>query len=170
MEIGNNLKILRKRLKKSQEEVAQDLKLTRSTYSGYENGVAQPNLENIVAFSDYFKVPIDDLIRKDFEKYTNNTIQLEYTIPPINLNHIKNMTTNFGMIQFSKIAQPDKLSGYTLDDNARALIAMCQHFEIYEDESDLILIETYLEFIKYWPKIVTYIFFHLQNNFFPIKS
>jgi transcriptional regulator with XRE-family HTH domain len=32
MEIGNNLKILRKRLKKSQEEVAQDLKLTRSTY------------------------------------------------------------------------------------------------------------------------------------------
>jgi glycosyltransferase involved in cell wall biosynthesis len=86
---------------------------------------------------------------KDFEKYTNNTIQLEYTIPPINLNHIKNMTTNFGMIQFSKIAQPDKLSGYTLDDNARALIAICQHFEIYEDESDLILIETYLEFIKY---------------------
>jgi glycosyltransferase involved in cell wall biosynthesis len=86
---------------------------------------------------------------KDFEKYTNNTIQLEYTIPPINLNHIKNMTTNFGMIQFSKIAQPDRLSGYTLDDNARALIAMCQHFEMYKDVNDLILIETYLNFIKY---------------------
>ena len=29
MEIGNNLKILRKRLKKSQEEVAQDLKVMK---------------------------------------------------------------------------------------------------------------------------------------------
>ena len=72
MEIGNNLKLLRKRLKKSQEEVAQDLNLTRSTYSGYENGVAQPNLDSLIAFSDYFKVSIDDLVRKDFEAYSEN--------------------------------------------------------------------------------------------------
>ena len=76
MEIGNNLKILRKRLKKSQEDVANDLKLTRSSYSGYENGVAQPNLENLIAFSDYYKVPIDDLVRKDFDNFseTDKTI------------------------------------------------------------------------------------------------
>jgi transcriptional regulator with XRE-family HTH domain len=70
MQIGNNLKQLRKRLKRSQEEVAQDLGLTRSTYSGYENGVAQPNLEVLVACSDYFKISIDDLVRKDLEKFT----------------------------------------------------------------------------------------------------
>lgn len=75
MEIGKNLKILRKRLKKSQEEVAQDLKLPRSSYSGYENGVAQPNLENLIAFSDYFKVPIDDLVRKDFESFSENELE-----------------------------------------------------------------------------------------------
>ena len=68
MQIGNNLKQLRKRLKRSQEEVAQDLGLTRSTYSGYENGVAQPNLEVLVACSDYFKISIDDLVRKELEK------------------------------------------------------------------------------------------------------
>lgn len=72
MEIGNNFKLLRKRIKKSQEEVAQDLNLTRSTYSGYENGVAQPNLESLVAFSDYYKVPIDDLVRKDFESLSES--------------------------------------------------------------------------------------------------
>ena len=44
MEIGKNLKLLRNRIKKSQEEVAQELNLTRSSYSGYENNVAQPNL------------------------------------------------------------------------------------------------------------------------------
>ena len=75
MEIGNNLKILRKRLKKSQEEVAQDLNLKRSTYSGYENGVAQPNLENLIAFSDYYKVQIDDLVRKDFDKFSENELE-----------------------------------------------------------------------------------------------
>jgi transcriptional regulator with XRE-family HTH domain len=71
MQIGNNLKLLRKRLKRSQEEVAQALGLTRSTYSGYENGVAQPSLEVLVSFSDYYKVSIDDLVRKDFETYSD---------------------------------------------------------------------------------------------------
>ena len=70
MVIGNNIKLLRKRLKRSQEEVAQLLGLTRSSYSGYENGVAQPSLENLIAFSDYYKVSIDDLIKKDFEAYS----------------------------------------------------------------------------------------------------
>jgi len=86
---------------------------------------------------------------KVFEKFTSNAFQLRYKTPVINLSHIKNMTTNFGMIQFSKIAQPDKFSGYTLDDNARALIALCQHFEMYKNEDDLVLIETYLECIKH---------------------
>lgn len=72
MQIGNNLKLLRKRKKKSQEEVAQELKLTRSSYSGYENGVAQPNLESLIAIGDYYKVSIDELIRKDFEKLSEN--------------------------------------------------------------------------------------------------
>ncbi len=68
MQIGNNLKLLRKRKGKSQEEVANDLGLTRSSYSGYENAVAQPNIESLVVLSDYYKVSIDDMVRKDFEK------------------------------------------------------------------------------------------------------
>lgn len=69
MAIGRNLKLLRNRLKKSQEEVAKDLGLTRSSYSGYENNVAQPNLESLILFSDYYKVSIDDLVRKKFEEF-----------------------------------------------------------------------------------------------------
>ena len=66
MEIAKNLKLLRNRRKKSQEEVATELGLTRSSYSGYENNVAQPNLESLILFSDYYKVSIDDLVRRDF--------------------------------------------------------------------------------------------------------
>ena len=63
-----------------------------------------------------------------FEKMAGDKIAIQYTLPPLNLNHIRHMTTDMGIIQFSKINQPDNCSGYTLDDNSRALVAMCMHF------------------------------------------
>ena len=84
-----------------------------------------------------------------FENMTDGIIQLAYKIPTINLNHLKRLTTDFGMIQFSIINQPDINSGYTLDDNARAMVAMCQHYESTQDADDLTLIELYLNFIEF---------------------
>lgn len=84
-----------------------------------------------------------------FEKMANKKILLHYKIPEINLNHFKNLTTPFAMIQFSKINQPALESGYTLDDNARALVAMCQHFELTKDEADLYYIKLHFNFIKF---------------------
>ncbi|WP_223599441.1 glycosyltransferase [Chryseobacterium sp. GVT01B] len=84
-----------------------------------------------------------------FQQYSKDNMTLHYAFPIINLSHIKNMTTDFGMIQFSKINKPDINSGYTLDDNARAMIVACRHYELSKDESDLDLISTYLKFIKF---------------------
>lgn len=76
-------------------------------------------------------------------------IRLDYQMPPIHLGHLKKMTTAFGMIQFAKINQPDIESGYTLDDNARALIAIVMHYEATFDPKDLPLIRIYLDFIEF---------------------
>ncbi len=76
-------------------------------------------------------------------------IELTYTLPPLNLKHLKKMTTDFGIIQFAKINQPDIESGYTLDDNARALIVMCMHYELTGNPEDLKYIKIYLEFIQF---------------------
>lgn len=84
-----------------------------------------------------------------FEQISNEEIELHYKVPPINLNHFKNLTTDFAMIQFSFINQPDSNSGYTLDDNARALVAICQHYELKKDKNDLEYISKYFHFIKY---------------------
>ena len=51
-----------------------------------------------------------------FEEISRDQIALHYDIPEINLDHIKKMTTDFGMIQFAKINHPDIETGYTLDD------------------------------------------------------
>ncbi|HAQ21393.1 MAG TPA: mannosyltransferase [Prolixibacteraceae bacterium] len=83
-----------------------------------------------------------------FEKIIGNKMKLQYNLPEINLNHVLEMTTDSGIIQFSKINQPDIDSGYTLDDNARALVALCMHFKLTEDKNSLFLIKKYLNFIK----------------------
>jgi glycosyltransferase involved in cell wall biosynthesis len=87
-----------------------------------------------------------DLIGKQLK---TTTPELHYDLPEISLEHIKRLTTETGMIQFSKIDKPDINSGYTLDDNARALIAVAKHYQMTRDESDLHLIEIYLNFIIY---------------------
>ena len=74
---------------------------------------------------------------------------MRYNLPAINLDHLKQMTSNIGIIQFSKINQPDFSTGYTLDDNARALVAVCMYFKMTGDEKYLYYIQKYLNFIKY---------------------
>jgi uncharacterized protein YyaL (SSP411 family) len=59
------------------------------------------------------------------------------------------MTTDFGMIQFAKVAEPDEASGYTLDDNARALIAVTKNFELTGNFENLHLINTYLDYLLF---------------------
>jgi len=62
---SNNIKLLRKRKRFTQEDVAQDLQMKRSTLSGYENEVAHPNINALVSFSEYYNVSVDTLIRID---------------------------------------------------------------------------------------------------------
>ncbi|MEI7509967.1 MAG: glycosyltransferase [Flavobacterium sp.] len=81
--------------------------------------------------------------------FSRNSIPLQYEIPKLSLDHIRKLTTSKGMIQFSSIATPDLHSGYTLDDNARALIAITKHYEVTGDVDDLSLLTTYLDFILF---------------------
>ena len=70
-------------------------------------------------------------------------------LPRINTRHIRKMTDNFGMIQFANYTSPDINSGYTLDDNARALIVAGKLFSKSRNKVFLKMIKTYLNFIRY---------------------
>jgi transcriptional regulator with XRE-family HTH domain len=65
MNFSKNIKFLRNRLGRTQDDVAQALEMKRPTLSGYENQVAQPGVAVLVAFSSYFNVAIDTLIKVD---------------------------------------------------------------------------------------------------------
>jgi transcriptional regulator with XRE-family HTH domain len=78
MYLKENIKLLRKRKKRSQEEVSASLGITRSAYNSYENGVAEPGINILIKFSDFFQINIDKLIRVDLNEIPENQLtQLE---------------------------------------------------------------------------------------------
>ena len=69
MVFNANVKLLRQRRKLTQDMVATGLGVSRSTLNSYENGSVQnPTLESLVAFSKYYKVSIDTLVKVDLTK------------------------------------------------------------------------------------------------------
>lgn len=75
---SKNIKLLRKRCKKTQDDVSQALNMKRSTLSGYENNVGQPGVESLVAISEYYGVTIDTLVKVDLSALSESQLsQLE---------------------------------------------------------------------------------------------
>jgi len=78
MYFTSNIKFLRKRKGRTQDDVAFSMGIKRPTLSGYENGVAEPNMETLFAFSKYYKIAIDTLIRIDLRTFSESQLlQLE---------------------------------------------------------------------------------------------
>jgi transcriptional regulator with XRE-family HTH domain len=63
MYFADNIKFLRKRRGRTQDEASAGLGLKRSTLSGYENGIAEPGIEVLVSFSSYYKISVDKLLK-----------------------------------------------------------------------------------------------------------
>ncbi len=57
-----NLHELRKKIKKTQALVADEIQITRRAYSSYENGEREPSLETLCKLADYFEVTVDALL------------------------------------------------------------------------------------------------------------
>jgi transcriptional regulator with XRE-family HTH domain len=63
---------------RTQDDVAAALGMKRSTLSGYENAIAQPGIEALVVFSEYFRIAIDTLVKVDLSKLPESQLrQLE---------------------------------------------------------------------------------------------
>jgi len=78
MYFNSNIKLMRKRRGRTQDEVAFALNMKRPTLSGYENGVAQPGIPQLIAYSEYFGISIDTLIKIDLSKLRESELrQLE---------------------------------------------------------------------------------------------
>jgi len=130
--------------------------------------LSQPTIWQNVAIS----------VLDEFYKISDTLVPIHFKRPEIDFLHLMRLTTDIGVIQFSKINVPDFDSGYTIDDNARALIATIMRFKERPSEELLNCIETYLDFIVYCQmengEFMNYVdkkgVFHEQNHYVNLED
>ncbi len=71
---SSNIKFLRKRKKRTQEEVGHVIGLKRTTVNGLENQVSQPTVPHLQAFSRYYKIAIDTLINVELSSLSGSQL------------------------------------------------------------------------------------------------
>lgn len=65
MEIGQKLKDKRTGLGLSQEQLAEQLEVTRQTIANWEKGKTYPDIGSVLKLSDLYSVSLDELLKED---------------------------------------------------------------------------------------------------------
>lgn len=107
MEFHEKLQQLRKQNQLTQEQLAEQLYVSRTAVSKWESGKGYPNIESLKCISKLFSVTIDQLLSSD------ELIVMAETENRININNIFNLI--YGLLDLSSIlflflpfyAQPD---------------------------------------------------------------
>lgn len=71
---GSNLKVLRERKKRSQQEMADFIGIKRSVLNNYENNISNPSIENLLKISEYLNININLLLAEDFQKLNGSQL------------------------------------------------------------------------------------------------
>jgi transcriptional regulator with XRE-family HTH domain len=111
-----NLKTLRKLNGESQQDIANLLGIPRTTYSDYEQGNSEPNIQKLIRLSEHFKVSIGDIVgvKINPEKVellkTNDFKVLAITVDPQNNNNIELVSTKAAAGYLDSFADPEYLA------------------------------------------------------------
>jgi hypothetical protein len=73
----------------------------------------------------------------------------QLVLPEIKLDHLTRLTDDTGIIQHATYGIPDRRSGYSTDDVARALVVALMHYQQFADETALRLFPIYLSFLQH---------------------
>jgi transcriptional regulator with XRE-family HTH domain len=71
MEIGNQIKKHRGRLKWSQEQLAEKAYVSRQTISNWENDKSYPDIHSLLILGKLFNISLDELVKGDVEAMKN---------------------------------------------------------------------------------------------------
>ena len=71
-DFSKNLKTLRENLNLKQDFLSQKLGISRSVLSYYESGKSEPTLSMLLKISDFFNIPIDELVSNNLSENINS--------------------------------------------------------------------------------------------------
>ena len=113
--LAQNIRYLRNQLGYAQQRVADDLIITRSRYSKYEEGASEPPVELLLKISRYYNVSIDLLVSVDLRKYNlkeilempDNRILLPVKVDSLGENKIEIIPHKASMGYLTGYADPE---------------------------------------------------------------
>ena len=123
MSFGENLQFYRKRKDITQEQLAEQLDVSRQTVSKWESGSSYPEMEKILQLCDLFECPMDILIRGDAqESLREDTADYDAHMD----RHSKEMTGGIAIIMagvtFAAAAEGFRLPEFVMTAGALLLI------------------------------------------------
>ena len=72
MKLSEKIYTLRKNKGLSQEQLAEELSVSRQAISKWESGVSVPESEKLIAISTYFNVSVDYLVKDDIDEISDS--------------------------------------------------------------------------------------------------
>lgn len=69
---SSNIKLLRTRKNRTQNQLAIELEIKRTTVNALENAISQPTVKHLQAFSKYFGIAIDTLVNVDLHRLSES--------------------------------------------------------------------------------------------------
>jgi len=90
MDIGKKLKEKRQEANLTQKELAEILHVSRQTISSWEVGRTYPDLDVLVAISELYDTPLDDLLKEDSEMVKNiRSLAVSHHVQSVITTHLK---------------------------------------------------------------------------------
>lgn len=74
MNISEQIRMNRKKIRSSQEELAERVYVSRQTISSWENGKSYPDLQSLLLLSEIFSISLDELIKGDVEEMKEKVV------------------------------------------------------------------------------------------------
>lgn len=75
MNVGNNIAILRKKFKMTQEQLAEKCSVSRQAVAKWETGESEPTIERLIMLSNIFHVTVDEIVKNEAVK---RDVELDY--------------------------------------------------------------------------------------------
>lgn len=123
--ISKNIRHLRSLKGLTQEQLAEELSITRSRVSSYEEGRSEPSIELLIKLSSYYGLPIDVLIKNDLT-YANDMTFIEIGTQRVLLP----ITVNEDNEDLIEIVSTEASAGYLLGYNDPEFIEQLQRIKL----------------------------------------
>ena len=138
MNIGERIKEARLNTKMTQDDLAKELNVSRSTVANWESGRNNPDVESLIKIADILKVPIKSLLKENGSILNKLTFTVVITILAILLMLVVMFKTN----EMVDISNPDFISDAIIDKNEPIITTDLPFYQSLEASSGGISFES----------------------------